>query len=190
MMGLPTRRLLPVGLALAALVATAALVGVGLRCGIRSVSESCFTAEECEAASECKPYVHPFAYLYAGLSVVALVGAFRRTPTAGLAAGVVGMPFGALAGFSLGLWGLGMGVLLAASGWAVGPRADHARRDRLLAWSAAPALLLPLPLLFVLAVVAPPSLALLWVVVLAPSAAWLALAVGTARGEQISAPKA
>ena len=169
------RRALSIALALAALLATGALVGLGLRCGMKSVSASCFSTEECDAKSECQSYVHPFAPLYAVLSLGGLAGVLLRQPLVPLGLGVLGAGLGALVGLSLGPWGIGIGLLLVAAGIA---GTTGKKPARLVAWAALPAALLPTVLILLVMTSAPPALhlAIVWAIALGPALGWAFLA--------------
>lgn len=159
------RRALAVAFAGAAFVLAVYGAYLGYVCGVRSSSESCTSAQECLAESECVSRIHPLLPGYAVAAVVALAFAWRREPFVPLLLGVVGGAVGTLAGFGLGAWGLGIALLLVASGVALAPR-DPA------AWAAPVATLAPVPMLFLVMFTA--SLAAVWIACFLPTAAWLA----------------
>lgn len=165
------RRAVAVGLALVALLATAALVAAGLRCGMVRAS-ACGTPEECDAEAECVSRVHPVALPLAALALVGGAGAWRSLPGVPLGAGVVAAGAGTLFGLSLGFWGIGVGALLVAAGVATPGPPAWARVERTLRWTAVVAATLPPVLMVALLAAGPPSVALAWLVTLGPVLAW------------------
>lgn len=158
---------LALGIAIASLV-------MGARCGVRSVSESCFSPEECEAKSECRSRIHPLSLVFAAGSVAGLVFAWRgwRTALFGLAVGAGAL--GALFGFSFGIMGPLVALGLLAGGLAL-PARDRA--GRLVAGAAIAASLLPFVLLVAMLSVVSPSAWLVYPVIFLPGLAWMAVAL-------------
>ena len=150
-----------------ALVLAGAFAYLTWTCGVRSVSESCFSPEECDAKSVCVSALHPFAPVLVAVSLLGLALGWREQAFPLMLLGVLTSAVGTIFLFSGGLYGMGVGMMLALAGSA------------LCGWPwmrvGAPMAALLSPALGVAAATFG-TLGLFYVAVALPPVAWLALA--------------
>lgn len=113
------RRPLALGLVGLAFVLSLAFAYFTWACGVRSVSEGCFSTEECEAESVCASALHPLSLPLTGVSLLGLVLAWRGASFPLMLAGVLTSAVGTIFGFSAGLYGVGAGLLITLAGSAL-----------------------------------------------------------------------
>lgn len=160
------------GLAGLSVALALAFVALGYSCGAQQATAECAPGSICEeAAPRCVPRVHPVAWPLAGLALAGLAALAMGRAHVALLLAVPAAGVGALFGFSLGFFGVGVAWLL------VGAALVHGT-DRVVGASGLVAAVAPFPLLLLLlGLGAGPSMPLwlVWLVVLGPGAAWLAL---------------
>lgn len=113
------RRHVAVGCALAGVAIALTFALVTYLCGVRSVGEICTSAADCAAKSSCVSYLHPMAIPYVLLALAGVALAWMRLAYPLLVMGALGTLVGIAFGMSMGLAGIGVGVLVLAAGVAL-----------------------------------------------------------------------